>query len=81
MADEPVSTDEGTNVIRAWFVGEEIHCALQPDLVEDPAVLGAIFAAIVRSVADELGEAKGTDAASVLRMVREAFLAELEGNA
>jgi len=81
MADEPGGESEGVEVLRAWIVGDEIHCSLQPELCDDPAALGAVFASIVRSVAEKYGEAQGTDTAAVLAKVRAAFLEELEAEA
>ena len=65
-------------VLRAWFIGDVLHCSLDVDLFEDPAAWGELLADLARHIATGLHEKDGRDAVATLKAVRETFARELE---
>ena len=79
MSDVPASeTGEpaGAELLRAWIVGEELHCSLQPAAF-DAATWGVVLADVARHIAEGLREVEGQDPAVALEGIRTAFVAEL----
>jgi hypothetical protein len=64
-------------LLRAWVVGQELHCELSPDAVPDAETWGVVLADVARHVARAIQEQEGQDEAAALQAVRAAFEAEL----
>jgi hypothetical protein len=71
---------KGTELLRAWIVGEELHCTLQPDVC-DAATWGMVLAGLARHIAEGLQEQEGLDPADALAGIRTAFLEQTEPGA
>jgi hypothetical protein len=63
-------------LLRAWVVGQELHCALSAGAF-DADTWGVVLADLARHVARALKEQEGKDEAATLQAVRAAFEAEL----
>jgi hypothetical protein len=81
VSDEPTASPEGdaqaVELLRAWVVGQELHCSLSADACPDADTWGVVLADLARYVARALKEQEGRDEAATLQAVRAAFAAEL----
>jgi hypothetical protein len=80
VSDEVPAAAEGeqaVELLRAWVVGQELHCSLAADAVPDAETWGAVLADLARYAARALKDRAGADEAAALRAVRAAFEAEL----
>jgi hypothetical protein len=81
VSDESTAPPEGdaqaVELLRAWVVGEELHCELSAAAFPDAATWGVVLADLARYVARALAEQEGKDEAATLQAVRAAFAAEL----
>ena len=81
MSDEPTAVTEGdaqsVELLRAWVVGQELHCSLSADAFPDADTWGVVLADLARYVARALKDQEGKDEAATLAAVRAAFEAEL----
>ncbi len=80
MSDEVPAAPAGeqaVELLRAWVVGQELHCSLAADAVPDADTWGVVLADLARHLARALKERDGQDEATTLRAVRAAFEAEL----
>ena len=81
MSDEVPAALEGeaqaVELLRAWVVGQELHCSLSADACPDADTWGVILADLARYVARALKEQDGKEEAATLQAVRAAFEAEL----
>lgn len=77
MSAESTPPDGAVEVVRAWFVGEELQCAVRAGVFEEPAMWGSLLADLARYVAQGVQQDDGRDPAATLAAIREAFLAEL----
>jgi hypothetical protein len=73
-ADEP----PGAEVLRAWVVDDEMHCALHAEAFPDPATWGLFLADLARHVAEALHQNDGRARAETVRLIRQAFDAETD---
>jgi hypothetical protein len=64
-------------VLRAWLIGDALHCSLRANVFEDPALWGAVLADFARYVARGLEQSEGIDPDATLRAIREVFAEEL----
>jgi hypothetical protein len=71
-ADDP----EATELVRAWVVGEALHCTLRTGAFPDPSTWGIVLADLARHVARALHEDEGRDPDETLHRIRDAFEAE-----
>jgi hypothetical protein len=69
---------EAAEVLRAWVVGEELHCSLRTDTFAEPSTWGLLLADVVRHVAEALRQNDGRDVADSVRAIRAAFDAEMD---
>jgi len=79
MSETPAPLEpEAIQLLEVQLVGDELHCALAPDVDNlDPADWGRALAYLARVVAERSGDKGGDDRAGILRDIREAFLQEL----
>ena len=81
MSDEVPAALEGeaqaVELLRAWVVGQELHCALDAGACPDADTWGVVLADLARHVARALKDQEGKDEAATLQAVRAAFEAEL----
>ncbi len=80
MSDEVPAAPEGeqsVELLRAWVVGQELHCALAADAVPDADTWGVVLADLARHVARALKDREGRDEAATLQSICTAFAAEL----
>jgi hypothetical protein len=74
----PEAAEAGsTELLRAWVIGEALQCTLRAGAFEDPATWGVLLADVVRHVAEALAEDEGHDPAETVRLIREAFDADM----
>ena len=73
----PASGVQAVELLRAWVVGQELHCSLSADACPDADTWGVILADLARHVARALKDREGRDEAATLQAVRAAFEAEL----
>jgi hypothetical protein len=74
---DAVGDPTAMEVLRAWLVGEALHCSLRATVFEDPALWGAVLADLARHVAFGLQESDGADPTATLQAIRDAFSEEL----
>ena len=80
MSDEVPTAPEGeqaVELLRAWVVGQELHCSLAADAVPDAETWGVVLADLARHLARALKDQGGQDEGTTLQAVRAAFAAEL----
>jgi hypothetical protein len=81
VSDESTATPEGNvqavELLRAWVVGQELHCSLDAGAFPDADTWGVVLADLARYVARALKDQEGKDEAATLQAVRAAFAAEL----
>jgi hypothetical protein len=80
VSDEVPAAPEGeqtVELLRAWVIGQELHCALAADAVPDAETWGVVLADLARHLARALKDRGGPDEAATLQAVRAAFDAEL----
>jgi len=80
VSDEVPAAAEGAQAVellRAWVVGQELHCSLAADAFPDAETWGVVLADLARHLARALKDRDGADEAAALRAVRAAFEAEL----
>jgi hypothetical protein len=80
VSDEVPAAPEGAQAVellRAWVVGQELHCSLAADAFPDAETWGVVLADLARHLARALKDREGTDEEATLRAVRAAFEAEL----
>ncbi len=84
MSELPTPPDAGESpsveVLRAWFIGNVLHCSLDVEVFEDPAAWGEVLADLARHVANAVQEKDGRDAVAILKTIRETFAQELTEN-
>ena len=84
MSELPTPPEAGDSpameVLRAWFIGDVLHCSLDVDVFEDPAAWGELLADLARHVANALLDRDGSDPVTTLKTVRETFEQELADN-
>lgn len=74
--------DQGAaEVLRAWVVGEELHCSLNASAFNDPATWGMVLADVARHIAQALHEDEGRDTTATLAAIRAALDEELARSA
>jgi Domain of unknown function (DUF5076) len=73
----PESDAQSVELLRAWVVGQELHCSLDAGAFRDADTWGVVLADLARHVARALKEQEGQDEAATLLAVRAAFEAEL----
>jgi len=74
---EAVATDpDAREILWAWTARKGLHCALLPELWEDPACWGIALADVIRHIAHGLAEA-GKDEADTIRRKLSGLRAEL----
>jgi hypothetical protein len=80
MSELPAPPDAaaGTELLRAWVIGQALYCALCTDAFEDPATWGTVLAYVARNVAAALAEQEGRDGVEAVRLIRAAFDADLD---
>ena len=81
MSELPSPPDAGDTpsmeVLRAWFIGDVLHCSLDVDVFEDLAAWGELLADLARHVANAVGEKDGSDPVVTLKAIRDTFAQEL----
>jgi len=80
VSDEEVPAAEGeqtVELLRAWVVGQELHCSLAADAFPDADTWGVVLADLARHLARARKDRDGRDEAATLQAVRAAFEAEL----
>ena len=80
MSDEVPAAPEGeqtVELLRAWVVGQELHCSLAADAFPDAGTWGVVLADLARHLARARKDRDGQDEAATLQAVRAAFEAEL----
>jgi hypothetical protein len=75
---DPASDPAALEVLRAWLVGDVLHCSVGAEVFEDPGSWGAVLADLARYVAFSLQKADGADPAATLRAIRSTFEQELD---
>jgi Domain of unknown function (DUF5076) len=73
------SRKDSREILRAWRVGDGLHCSLAPDAWEEPAAWGLALADIAQHVATALQETTGVSPEDTLDAIRYMFNAELLG--
>jgi hypothetical protein len=68
---------EAVELLRAWIVGQALHCSLQADAFPDPGAWGEVLADVVRHVAQAFQDQEGRDPADVVRGILAVFDAEV----
>jgi hypothetical protein len=80
VSDEVPAAPEGeqaVELLRAWVVGQDLHCSLAADAFPDADTWGVVLADLARHLARALKDRDGRDEAAALQAVRAAFEAEL----
>jgi hypothetical protein len=72
-ANDPTAME----VLRAWLIGDALHCSLDAGVFEDPASWGAVLADLARHISRALQESDGSDPQATLRAIRDTFAEEL----
>jgi hypothetical protein len=75
-ATPPVGGPEAgpaVEVLRAWIVGQALHCTLQADAFPDPGTWGMVLADVARHLAAAVAEQHGLAPDDTLRRIRAAF--------
>jgi hypothetical protein len=67
---------DAMELLRAWLIGEALHCSLRADIFEDPASWGAVLADLARHLASAAQES-GADPTATLQTILSSFVQEL----
>lgn len=68
---------ESVEVLRAWRVGDGLHCSIAPHAWDDVDAWGLVLADVARHVANALRDANGADVEDSLDRIRYMFNVEL----
>jgi len=72
-----VTSLDSEEIIRAWRVGDGLHCSIAPSAWTKVEAWGLVFADLARHVADALHKAEGADVDDSIERIRTLFNAEL----
>lgn len=69
---------ETIDLLNVRLIGDEFHFTLTAGVFEEPAAWGGLFADVARQVAQALHEDEKRDPAQTLRLIKAAFVTEME---
>lgn len=68
---------DSCEILRAWRVGDGLHCSLAADAWDDPSAWGLVLADIAHHVANALQQTAGVEPEDTIDAIRHMFNAEL----
>ncbi len=82
LSEQPTPIDpdqeaQTTELLRVWFVNQEMECTLSPVAFDDPADWGMVLADLARYVARGLEEMEGKDYQKTLELIADTFHKEI----